>query len=281
MTSNLDHQLSIEVFETGQKSCEESFIDCASYHYIRPILRRINAVTSPYSHYNFYKTAVGEATQGLDNVDITISGSADYSWLLDDSPLLEGLASSGSEAHINVVDSCHTPVNFSLRAAEYISGCTVKGSTQNILKFLSDKSGSDLIITDAFLTQFEDPNDRMAVLREWKNCLRIGGFAITTAQISRDSYIISDVTANNYIQNVVKLYERSEYPDQLVIGKDGFATEVKKYALPTKSRVYQSEAELAGEISAAGLNIVDMSPNTIYAPGNDRLLDYRELVLSH
>jgi len=281
MANNLDHQLSIEVFETGQQSCQNSYIDCTSYHYIRPILRRINAVTSPYSHYDFYETAVSEAAQNLEYVEVTISGSADYSWLLEGSPLLEGLARSETRANIHIIDGCHTPTNFSLRAAEFLSDCTVKGSTQNIPKSLSGESNSDLIITDAFLTQFESPCDRMAVLREWKRCLKLGGLVITTAQIARDNYTRNAATTNNFVDNVVGLYMCSEYPDRLMMSGDEFAKEVEQYALPTKSRVYQSENELTKEIGAAGLSIVDMSANTIYTAGNNRLLDYREVILSH
>ena len=263
MANNLDHQLSIEVFETGQQSCEESFIDCRSYHYIRPILRRINAVTSPYSHYDFYRTAVGEATHDLGHVDVIISGSADYSWLLEESPLLDGLAQSGSKAHIKIVDGCHTPTNFSVRAARCASVCVAEGSTQNIPMFLSAKNSSDLIITDAFLTQFEDKNDRIAVLREWKRCLKIGGFVITTAQIARDNYPRNAVTTKTFVENVVGLYKGSEYPDQLRMSGGEFASEVEQYALPTKSRVYKNEPELTEEITAAGLSIVDISANSI------------------
>jgi len=63
MTNQLDRDLSIEVFNEGQQLCQESYIDCNTYHYMRPILRRIDAVPSSYSHFDFYNNAINVMRQ--------------------------------------------------------------------------------------------------------------------------------------------------------------------------------------------------------------------------
>src|SRR5690606_2484059 len=115
MNENLDQSLSIQVFNEGQAMCRESYIDCSSYHFMRPILRRIDAVPSSYSHQDFYTTAIAETISavGGDDIRVTVSGTADYSWLLGDSPLMQGLESAGSLAQITVVDGGPTPTEFS------------------------------------------------------------------------------------------------------------------------------------------------------------------------
>ena len=188
MKNNLDQSLSVQVFNEGQLLCRESFIDCSSYHFMRPILRRIGAVPSAYSHNDFYSSAIESTLSAIDNGEtrVTISGTADYSWLLNDSPLVKSLGNTGILAQIQVIDGCPTPTSFSMLASNELDQHTVSVNTQNLTRFLSDEKGSDLIVTDAFLTQFANKENRLAILNQWRQSLKTGGYIVTTAQIATE-----------------------------------------------------------------------------------------------
>lgn len=110
---------------------------------MRPILRRIDAVPSAYSHYDFYNDAIQNAVNGRTEAKVTVSGTADYSWLLEGSPLLKGLGTTGVLAQIQVVDGCSTPTTFSMLASNKLEQHTTEVNTQNITQFLSDEKESD------------------------------------------------------------------------------------------------------------------------------------------
>lgn len=278
--NNLDQSLSVQVFEQGQALCQDSYIDCSSYHFMRPILRRIDAVPSSYSHAEFYISAIENALADRGEAKVTVSGTADYSWVLSDSPLIKGLGNTGTLAQIQVVDGCSTPTSFSLQASNELDQHTVEVNTRNITESLLDDKSSDLIITDAFLTQFANNHDRLAVLARWKQSLKLGGYIVTTAQIAREQQSIERPKAENtFINNTAALYAQSDYPDILKIDVEDFTKRIRAYASPNASRIYESERELTAEIDEAGLNVVDMTPMSIYSNSSEKILSYRGLIL--
>jgi hypothetical protein len=279
--NNLDQALSVQVFEEGQALCQDSYIDCSSYHFMRPILRRIDAVPSSYSHADFYTSAIENALADCDEARVTVSGTADYSWVLSDSPLLKGLGNSGTLAQIQVVDGCSTPTSFSMQASNELDQHMVAVNTQNITEFLFDDKASDLIITDAFLTQFATKRDRLAVLARWRQSLKLGGHIVTTAQIAREQNSIERPKAEStFINNTAALYAQSDYPDILKIDTEEFTKRIRAYASPNASRIYESERELTAEIVEAGLKVIDVTPMNVYSQSSEKTLSYRGLILT-
>ncbi len=282
MKANLDRSLSVQVFNEGQTLCRESYIDCSNYHFMRPILRRIEAVPSSYSHRSFYASAIEGALSDTrhDEAKVTISGTADYSWLLVDSPLIMSLGNAGILAHIQIVDACPTPTSFSMLASNELDQHTVRDSTQNITQFLSNEIESDLIVTDAFLTQFSDKKDRLSILDQWSRSLKLGGYIITTAQVARDHSVEKHKAENTFINNTAELYSQSEYPEILQLDNEEFTERIRLYASSNASRIYESEEEIISEVVDAGLKITHVVPMSIYSKSSEKILSYCGLVLT-
>lgn len=279
MKYNLDHALSIQVFEQGQSLCQQSYVDCSSYHFMRPILRRIGAVPSPFSHEDFYTSAIENTLDDVHDPNVTISGTADYSWLLRDSPLLKALEKKGKSAQIEVIDGCPTPTSFSMLVSKELDQHSVRVSARNITQFLSEKNSSDLIVTDAFLTQFNQKEDRLAILSQWKQALKLGGFVVTTAQIYQKETVKKNYAKNMFIENTALLYAKSNYQDALRLSTEKFSTEIQAYSSPNASRIYGSEHELVTEIEESGMKIEELTPMSIYSNSSEKVLTYRGIVL--
>lgn len=280
MAQNLDQALSVQVFEQGKRLCSGSLIDCTSYHYMRPLLRRIGAVPSPYTHQDFYVDAIQSALAGKDEAQINISGTADYSWILEGSPLMRGLSRAGTSAQIDVTDGCPTPTTFSMLASKQLNNHMVEASVQNITEHLSNERTSDLIVTDAFLTQFVNKEHRLAVLRQWERSLKLGGYVITTVQLAKSTHQDKSYAKKTFIDNAVALYAASDYSDILRLNTTQFKKRVHEYSNPNASRIYTDERELTEEIYESGLSIADMTSMSTYSYSNARSLSYRGIILS-
>jgi len=183
-------------------------------------------------------------------------------------------------ANIQVLDGCSTPTKYSMLASKKLEKHTFEMNTQNITKFFSNEKVSDLIITDALLTQFANKDDRLAILNQWKRSLRLGGSVITTAQIALDKQTDKPKAKDAFIKNTAALYMLSEYPDILQLNEDEFTDRIRSYASPNASRTYSSEQELTDEITQTGFKIIDMNPATIYSKSSEKTLSYREIVLT-
>lgn len=277
MSSGLDHELSIRTFDEGREICCIHGSDCSDYHYIRPILRRIGAVTSPFTNYDFYNTGIASAVSGSGDRNVLVSGTADYAWCLQESPLLQALEGSTGHNTITVVDICETPLRFSKLALERsIAG---KHDLRTIrLDSRNDESRiarQDLITTDAFLTQFANPEDRVRVLDNWRKILGAGGLAMTTVQVAGKE----KVDSKKFEKNVKKLFESSDYRGFLNIGSDEFLSMFRLCARSLGSRLYRSENEIVKDINIAGLRVVDIVSLPTYSATSELVHDYRGLIL--
>ena len=276
--NTLDFDMSLSVYNSGRDSCATSVVDCADYHYIRPVLRQVGVVTSASTNEEFFSDAIASHLAGISQPEVTISGTADYSWLLENSPLVASLPQAET-TRITVEDACGTPTISSVMASKALTGVEVASVSSDIRRSLS-REQQDLIVTDAFLTQFPDSADRLSILRSWYSSLKIGGLAVTTVQIRSASITQpSDRGLSRFVDNTVKAIEDSPYPDALRLQPQDARDAVLRYAQLTRSRTYESEEELVSEVQAAGLTVKEITPLTVFSQGLQKTLFYRGVIL--
>ncbi len=272
-----DFSLACDVFLEGNALCLDSAIGCQDYHYVRPILRIIEAVSSPYHHQSFYEDSLSEVTASLEKPVITISGTADYAWMLSKSPLIRALGNKATEAEICVSDACKTPLLSSQKAASLIGIEPIVFKTDIRSNLVEDQ---DLIITDAFLTQFPEPLDRLSILKTWRQSLKVGGFVISTVMLKNHDVQPSKNALKTFVENSISLYEQSNFPNNWDVSTEIFTNAIRNYASPSRSRIYDTEAELVNQIEESGLKIVDMQTKKIYSSPNEKIHNYRQLMLT-
>ena len=255
MSESLDIALSAKTYEIGQHICAQSTVDCIDYHYLRPIMRRLGAATTPFSHEDFYHQAIDEALDGQCEQLILISGSADYCWLLDDSPLLRSVAGVSKKPSIAMLDICPTPLAFSHLAHQSSLYDYDFSTTQvNLLDRLPELEAPSIIITDAFLTQFPAAEHRRLILDRWYTILDVGGIAITTAQVRSPQ----SVNPDHFLAHVAERYADSIYPDLLEVNKEAFLERIKRCSSSLRSRLYESELEMLTDIKETDFEITDI-----------------------
>ncbi|HVC36008.1 MAG TPA: hypothetical protein VNE40_00990 [Candidatus Dormibacteraeota bacterium] len=274
---NSDFGQSIEVFLNGQKNCKTSAIDCIDYHYIRPVLRYIGAVASPYDHRDFFRQWLAETISLHENPAVTVSGAADYAWLLPNSPLTLACNNKLTPGMLTVVDGCTTPLTACLEFAQSVPAFAVRKVQSNIPNGLGVKD-QDVIVTDAFLTQFADATHRKAVLHAWRSSLAQDGTIITTVQV-RPANGQRSATKEVFLLATTQLYEESPYPDALRLSSSDFLGMVGRVAGTNHTKIYASESELMEEISGSDLTVTHMEAHQVYSKSSQRILEYRGLVI--
>jgi hypothetical protein len=156
--------------------------DCSWYHGAWQYLRLLDLVSTPSWHHEFYSTALRRA---LDNGarTVCITGTADYSVL---AYVLDAIAVSKVDAHVTVVDKCHTAL---FAAQWYAKRKKVKITTiaEDVVEFAHNHLAQfDIVTTDAFLTRFRD-SDVVTVLKAWREMLSTDGQVITTIRAHMES----------------------------------------------------------------------------------------------
>lgn len=176
-TSTFSHTLSRQV-------CAGSYldeVDCSWYHGAWQYLRLFDMVSAPTWHEDFYTGKLRESASCNENVDILISGTADYTIL---AIVFEALSEQKKKPNITVLDACRTP----LILCEWYgiqSGLEISTSKKNILAIDNPTPEFDIIIADAFLTRFDESSKTNAI-ETWYGMLKPGGTVITTIRIEEE-----------------------------------------------------------------------------------------------
>ena len=160
--------------------CEGSHIDqesCRWYHKAWQYLRILDLVSTPSWHPEFY---LGHMIQGIDpkkHYQILISGTADYSTL---AYVYEAFKKNTRVFNISVLDLCQTPL---ILCKWYAASHNFRINTfqRNILE-LDEGENFDYIVTDAFLTRFDDETKK-SIVNKWYRLLNPGGKVVTTIRI--------------------------------------------------------------------------------------------------
>ena len=206
----------------GEHTCERGWGDFdpslteggGPYHAAFPLLDLFGVVSTPRAHEEFYRNAVDSATMRLDpETRILVSGLASPSMadiVLEEAKFMKpfpGLKHE-LEGRIDVLDVCATPLLTCQRV--------FKPEQLAVMAFIQDDareyaSGGpyDLIVTDAFLTRFND-KDKAVVLKNWVKMLADDGEIATTWRIGRkdDEPDYGDEEARKrFIYNVTRRME--------------------------------------------------------------------------
>lgn len=149
---------------------------CNWYHGAWQYLRLLDMVSAPVWHREFFENAVESAIE--DDSNILISGTADYTML---AVILDGLDASSSDAQVDVLDSCPTPI---MLCEWYAARHDVDIGTiiQDIRDANINDYEYDLIVSDAFLTRFPS-KEKSEVLNQWQSLLSSSGQVATTIRI--------------------------------------------------------------------------------------------------
>jgi ubiquinone/menaquinone biosynthesis C-methylase UbiE len=246
-------QSMLEMEKLSASLCETSYIDeynCSWYHNSWQYLRLLDLVSSPFWHADFYyaqlsmfsdeaRTCPGNRTK-----KILISGTADYA-------ILEMLCDSlkgDVRVEIDIVDKCDTPLEIckwysSKNKSSHI--LNVNTSRQDIQNTNFQPDYFDLIITDAFLTRFENKG-KQNVVNEWFRILKPMGKIITTVRTDRSNTPIpikaKKSEAENFVarakEKIVELEPLLNNLSKSIISKAG------EYAKNMNSHSFKSDQEI-------------------------------------
>ena len=162
--------------------CKGSYINeegCGWYHGSWQYFRILDLVSTPTWHSEFYKTALvlKNSNPSQTTSNILVSGAADYSMTAH---IIWAYETKSQKCNITVLDLCQTPLWLNKWYGAK-KGTQVHIVCSDILEYLPSQK-FDYVVTDAFLTRFED-KEKEAVLRKWGDILTDQGKIVTTARI--------------------------------------------------------------------------------------------------
>lgn len=152
--------------------------NCEWYHVNWKRLKRLNMVSNPLWHEEFYRENFRKCKK--ESSVVMISGAADDG-------MLDLVYEANNKSRIVMIDLCMTPL---ITCKKYAS--KNKANVESIrcdARYLPIRDHSiSLITTDAFLTRFSD-SDKRNVISEWKRILKNKGCIMTTARVEDHSFI--------------------------------------------------------------------------------------------
>lgn len=238
------------------------------YHKAWQFLRILDKVSTPTWHSYFYFEALKEEIK--DQSNILISGTADYTIIAFIIEISKKLKVSPK---ITVIDICSAP----LKICEWYckkEGFKIKTKKFDILnEEVTLKNTYDIIISDAFLTRFED-NEKKLVLNFWKNVLKKRGVIITTVRVDESSpYVkILESEKNKFVEEVVKKFDDLNFKYDIDIKNLAL-----NYISNIKSFSYKSSDRLISDINEFDFEIKKFDDAIV--KGEAKKTFYKRIVL--
>jgi len=164
--------------------CKGSYVDkegCGWYHGVWQYLRILDMVSTPTWHSEFYKRAL--APEHLRSTiqsppRILVSGTADYSMTAH---IIWAHERRNTKCpHITVLDLCQTPLWLNKWYAAR-NNVEIDIVCSDIFEY-SPEIRFDYVVTDAFLTRFNE-DEKRRVVNKWHSLLSAKGKVVTTARI--------------------------------------------------------------------------------------------------
>ena len=162
----------------SKRLCKTGYVDkedCSWYHGVWQYLRLCDRASAPTWHFEFYTNALSNFLKEGDS--ILISSAADYSML---AVVIEVVKHLKINVSITVADICETPLIINEWYSEQID-FPIKLLRVDLRK-MNIKNKYNIIITDAFLTRFNN-NEKGVIIERWSNSLKSGGYVITTIRL--------------------------------------------------------------------------------------------------
>lgn len=244
--------------QDAHQYCRGSYLtayksSCEWYHAAWQYLRILGLVSTPDWHTDFYAKAFGEAF-GAGVRDILISGTADYA-------IVHHLAKAIPKhllqsVIITVIDICET----SLRACTFYDRwyeskfgvrLNLRHARRDALDTGFHDKTFDLVTSDAFLTRFEE-TEQKRVVSEWYRILKPGGRVITTTRLSRGKEFKKVVANEGEIEDFiirVKKHVQTKKPwlrptlNTLCNLAREYARNIVSYPLPSEEYIHQLFSE--------------------------------------
>lgn len=217
------------------------------YHKAWQFLRILDKVSTPTWHTNFYLEILKEKIK--DNSSILVSGTADYTIL---ALIIEASKKLSVKPTITIIDICPAP----LKICEWYS--KKESFKVETIKFdiLNDKQKCkgkfDIILTDAFLTRFDNENKKN-ILKFWKSVLAENGVITTTVRIDEAiPYVkISDLEKTTFVNEVLRKYNDLGLNYNIEIEKlaSDYITNIKSFS-------YQSSDDLVSDLKEHNFEII-------------------------
>ena len=251
------------MYELSKKYCTHDYVDenfgCSWYHSAWQFLRVLNCVSAPQWHYDFYKSAIGNAVKEKDSIKILISGTADYSML---HLIVYTVTEYDKKVQIDIVDKCVTPLEICkwyeriIRKDEepisslalpktkrdlFKKNVTIRYENNDIFRLDNRFSNYDIICTDAFLTRFEKAQ-ASRVINLWKHSLCKDGLIITTVRIhdvndKGETKNIVEATRDilGFSEKVLSRYRKFQKKDLMNIDADQLDFFANRYIIQMQS----------------------------------------------
>jgi hypothetical protein len=223
-------------------------------------------------HSSFYKAASERIDTPSPN--IAVAGAADHSWTIPTSPIYQHVVSQKSR--VTIYDICPTPLALNLASAS-LQKLSINTQIHD-LRTETVGDSYDLIVTDALLTQFKDQDDRIKVLKSWKQTLKPKGIIATTIHMRRLNTPHAD--RQGFIDTAVRLFKEQNASQLFACSLEEFQQLIEKHSASLKSRAYESLDQAKNEIEAAGLVLSGVSELPMHSPTGN-ILPYFGLVITH
>ncbi|MBR7832869.1 hypothetical protein KDL01_06325 [Actinospica durhamensis] len=265
--------------------------NCSWYHGAWQYLRLFGMVSNPGWHADFFRNELmrlldehawrskpaGAAGAGTsqepdgsgERPRILITGTADYSMLAF---VIEAWQRSRHEAtdrrpdpRIDVLDICPTPLLACRWYANHVVPFQIGTHEADIRKestvktLCSEVDGYHLIVTDAFLTRFDDI-DASVVLNRWADLLAPGGHVVTTVRLHPEDQ------PGDGLDEITEFTMRARgiarrWKPQLRSSIDAICDDAREYARRITSTDLGGKQEVVGLFNAAGFEIMQCTPS--------------------
>lgn len=230
--------------ELSKAHCEGGYISestCSWYHTSWQYLRLLNMVSTPSWHGDFYLNGLLCFTGKEEQTRVLISGTADYGMLQQ----ITRIPNACKLKEIMIIDLCKTPLLICDEYNKKYHGGHLKINTlkQDITNNTVKNESYDIIMTDAFLTRFDNKN-RKIVVEQWGNLLTPKGKIVTTVRVEsgEKKIVTGKEDVNRFVQKVRNALKSPNILNSYI--KDKTINSARVYAENITSFPFQNEGEI-------------------------------------
>lgn len=257
--------IALALAESSRLCAGNPFGDCSWYHASWPVLKGLGVFISLKSDDDFLLPQLRAAIAGGAR-RILISGTADAGMLARVAACRDA-AEDGLD--ITVLDCCPTPLALCRQYAG-LAGLPIRTVQADILTYIEEAEGYDLICTHSFLTFF-DAAQRMQLVRQWHTLLKPGGVLITAQRVRPDE---TALITRYPPEEVSALQDKAEGLARRHGTALGVSAELARhsawlYGAHHHTHLIADAAELRAPFDAAGFELRHFSPPPADAPVAD------------
>lgn len=249
---------------------------CAWYHGSWHLLRACGVVITPAWHRAFFAgsihSIVSRCLETRPRARILVSGLADYGMLYH---LLAGVGPLLlPRCDIDLLDLCEVPLRMCRWLEERLRRSPAQIEVplrhlhqQDILASALPAGAYDLIVSDAFITRFEQAADKRRVVEEWLRLLAPGGQAVTTIKFCSffDEFPPSEMWRRRFVERALE--KRPPYVPAAELERlaHEYARRVHSFPFPDPARIRAFLSEIP-QLEVPRLEVDDDRSGVIGTP---------------